>query len=73
MSDILVTKSSMPEFDEYIDEIRGMWESHWLTNMGPEHKKLQNQLKEYLNVENIELFTNGHMALELTLQALNLQ
>lgn len=73
MSDILVTRSSMPEFDEYMDEIRGMWESHWLTNMGPEHKKLQSQLKEYLNVENIELFTNGHMALELTLQALNLQ
>ena len=34
MNNILVTKSSMPEFDEYMDEVRPMWESHWLTNMG---------------------------------------
>ena len=32
---ILVTRSSMPEFDEYMDEIKPMWQSHWLTNMGP--------------------------------------
>lgn len=73
MGDILVTRSSMPDFDEYINEIRSMWDSHWLTNMGPEHIKLQEQLKKYLGVEYIDLFTNGHMALELTLQAMNLQ
>ena len=72
-STILVTRSSMPEFDEYMDEIKPMWESHWLTNMGPEHKSLQQQLLEYMEVENIDLFTNGHMSLELTLQAMNLQ
>lgn len=70
---ILVTKSSMPDIQEYITEISDMWESHWLTNMGPKHKLFQEQLKEYLGVEHIDLFTNGHMALELTLQALNLQ
>ena len=32
---ILVTRSSMPSIDEYMDEIKSMWESHWLTNMGP--------------------------------------
>jgi dTDP-4-amino-4,6-dideoxygalactose transaminase len=74
MSDkILVTRSSMPTIEEYIDEIRAMWDSHWLTNMGPKHKQLQNNLKDYLQVDDIDLFTNGHMALELTLQALNLQ
>ena len=31
---ILVTRSSMPELDEYVEEIRPIWESHWLTNMG---------------------------------------
>ena len=31
---INVTKSSMPGFDEYIEEIRELWDSHWLTNMG---------------------------------------
>ena len=40
--------------------------------MGPKHEELRKKLKEYLDVQQIDLFTNGHMALELTLQALNL-
>lgn len=70
---ILVTRSSMPDFEEYIEEIKDIWDSHWLTNMGPKHKKFQAQLKDYLGVDNIDLFTNGHMALELSLQAMKLQ
>lgn len=70
---ILVTRSSMPPFEEYIDEIRELWESHWLTNMGVKHQQLQDELKDYLGVSQIDLFTNGHMAIELALQALNLQ
>lgn len=74
MSDkILVTRSSMPDLDEYVDEIKELWETHWLTNMGVKHQKLQKDLEEYLSVEHIDLLTNGHMALELTLQAMNLQ
>ena len=69
---ILVTRSSMPEYDEYIREIRDIWDSRWLTNMGPKHQQLQKEHKKYLGVESIDLFTNGHMALELTLQALRL-
>lgn len=70
---ILVTRSSMPTLEEYIDEIRDIWDSHWLTNMGSKHKKFQAELLKYLGVSNIELLTNGHMALELSMQALNLQ
>lgn len=73
MSQILVTRSSMPEMEEYMDEIKPMWDSHWLTNMGPKHVQLQKELCSYMGVENIDLFTNGHMAIELTLQAMNLQ
>ena len=69
---ILVTRSSMPPMEEYIEEIKEMWDSHWLTNMGPKHKGLQAKLKEYLGVEHIDLLTNGHMALELSMQALDL-
>lgn len=69
----MVTRSSMPSIDEYISEISSMWDSHWLTNMGPKHKELQAGLCEYLGVDNIDLFTNGHMSLELSLQAMNLQ
>ena len=70
---ILVTRSSMPNFEEYCEEIKSMWDSHWLTNMGPKHKQFQADLEKYLGVEKVELLTNGHMALELTLQAMNLQ
>ena len=72
MKKILVTQTSMPPYEEYINEIKDIWESHWLTNMGPKHNLLEAQLKEYLSVDNISLFTNGHNALELTLQAMNL-
>lgn len=74
MSDrILVTKSSMPPMSEYIEEIAPLWESHWLTNMGVEHKKLEAGLKQYLGIDNIALFTNGHNALECILEAMGLE
>ena len=50
---ILVTRSSMPSFEEYCEEIAPLWESHWLTNMGEEHKKLEAALKERLGVGNL--------------------
>ncbi len=64
-----VTRSSMPPFEEYMEEIRPIWESHWLTNMGEKHIELQKQLCDFMHVDHVELFTNGHMALELALQA----
>lgn len=70
---ILVTRSSMPELEEYVEEIRDIWKTHWLTNMGEKHRRLQRELKDYLKVENVELLTNGHMALEMAIQAMNLQ
>ena len=72
MKKILVTQTSMPPFEEYINEIKDIWESHWLTNMGHKHNLLESKLKEYLKIDNILLFTNGHNALELCLQAMNL-
>ncbi len=73
MDKIFVTKSSMPPMEEYIEEIRSIWDSHWLTNMGVKHQELTNKLETYLDVPNVSLFSNGHMALELSLQALNLR
>ena len=72
MKNILVTQTSMPPFEEYIDEIKDIWNSRWLTNMGPKHNRLESELKDYLSVKNISLFTNGHNALELCIQAMNL-
>ena len=73
MKEIMVTRSSMPPFEEYMDEIKELWETHWLTNMGTKHNRLQGELTRYLGVENLTLLVNGHMALELGLQALGLK
>ena len=69
---ILVTRSSMPTLDEYVAEIAPLWESHWLTNMGVKHQQLEADLKRYLGIDEIALFTNGHNALECVLEAMGL-
>ena len=65
-----VTRSSMPSFEEYCNEIRELWDSRWLTNNGVKHKELTEKLKEYLECVGVALATNGHLALELALSAL---
>ena len=70
---IYVTRSSMPSLYDYMEEIRPIFESHILTNMGPVYKKFQAQLMSYLNVPELSLFVNGHLALEMAIQALGLK
>ena len=69
---ILVTRSSMPSYEEYIEMIRPIWDSAWMTNMGDFHKQLEQELKKYMGTERLVLFVNGHMALEMAIQALEL-
>lgn len=66
---ILVTRSSMPPYEEYIEAIKPLWETHWLTNMGAFHQQLEEELKERMDVPELSLMVNGHMALELTIQS----
>lgn len=66
---ILVTKSSMPSYEEYIEAIKPLWDTHWLTNMGVYHSELEEKLKDYLDVPKLSLMVNGHMALEMAIQA----
>ncbi len=70
---ILVTRSSMPSLEEYTDEIKDIWESHWLTNFGKKHAELTEKLTEYLGVKKLQLTVNGHMAIELALTAMGLR
>ena len=69
---INVTRSSMPDFEEYCEEIKELWDSHWLTNMGIKHEQLQKGLEEYLAVPHVILYTNGHLALENVIAAMGL-
>ena len=72
MGKILVTRSSMPTFEEYCEEIKELWDSHWLTNMGTKHKQLCSELERLLDVPHVTLYTNGHLALENVIAAMNL-
>ena len=69
---INVTRSSMPDFEEYIEEIRNLWDTRWLTNMGEKHNRLEGELSKYLSCPNVSLFTNGHLALEAVIAAMKL-
>lgn len=70
---VYVTRSSMPSFEEYADMIHAMWNSRWLTNMGYLHEELTERLKKEFEAEHFLLFSNGHMALELALQSLEMK
>lgn len=70
MPHINVTRSSMPEYEEYCEEIKDLWESRWLTNCGSKHRQLEADLRNYLHVPNVMLYVNGHMALENILSAM---
>jgi dTDP-4-amino-4,6-dideoxygalactose transaminase len=39
----------MPPFDEYTEEIKELWETRWLTNMGKKHKQFESDLRSFLN------------------------
>lgn len=69
---IYVTRSSMPPLEEFVKETADLWDTRRLTNMGEKHKKLEKELREYLQVKNVSLMVNGHMALELAVQAMRL-
>ncbi len=66
---INVTRSSMPPYEEFIEAIKPLWETHWLTNMGQYHQQLEKELSEYLQVKELSLMVNGHMSLEMAIQA----
>lgn len=68
---IKVTRTSMPLFEEYCEQIRPLWDSHILTNMGPQHACFQAALRELLGCL-VTLFSHGHLALEASLRAFNL-
>lgn len=69
---IMVTRSFLPPYEEYCNEIAEIWDNHWLTNMGVKHETLKKELKKFLKVNNVSLYTNGHLALEVAIKGLKL-
>lgn len=69
---INVTAPLMPELDRYIEELKKIWDSRWMTNNGPECVKFQELLEEKLGGK-VELYVNGHMALDIAIKAMQLE
>ena len=69
---INVTRSSMPTYEEYCAEIKDLWESRWLSNAGVKHKKFEEMLQDYLDVPYLTMFANGHVGLEVAIDAFGL-
>ena len=70
---ITVTQPCLPPLEEFIPYLEGIWESKWLTNNGPLHEQLEQELADYLGVKYLSLFSNGTLALISALQALKIQ
>lgn len=70
---IFVTKPFLPPLDEYIDYLEQTWKSGILTHNGPMVQELEKKLKEKMNIEYISCLSNGTMALQLAIKALNLE
>lgn len=70
---INVTKSYLPPIEEYQSYLNKIWDSAWLTNQGPLVQKLEKELKEYLGVKNILFVSNGTIAIQLVIKALELK
>jgi dTDP-4-amino-4,6-dideoxygalactose transaminase len=67
---INVVMPSLPPYEEYIEEIKSIWDTHILTNQGPKYLQLEASLKEHFNAPNLLMFCNGHVALEIAIEAL---
>lgn len=69
---MFVTQPSLPSLDEFIPMLKKIWDSKILTNNGPFHQQLEEELCKYLGVKYISLFANGTLALVTALQALGI-
>jgi Predicted pyridoxal phosphate-dependent enzyme apparently involved in regulation of cell wall biogenesis len=70
---ILVTKPVLPPFEEFAEYLKGIWERSWLTNNGPLVQDLESELRSFLGVKHCILVSNGTIALQLAIKALDLK
>ena len=67
-----VTQPSLPPLDEFVESLKEIWDSKWLTNNGKFHQQLEKEMAEYLGVKYVSLFSNGTLALMTALQVLRI-
>jgi dTDP-4-amino-4,6-dideoxygalactose transaminase len=69
---VYVTRPTLPPLDDYVERLREIWSTAWLTNAGPSHRELERQLGRFLEAPHLSLIANGTIALLIALKALGL-
>ena len=68
-----VTQPSLASLDEFINVLSGVWERGILTHNGPLVKRLEKKLSEKLNIKYLSLVTNGTIAIQMAIKALEIK
>jgi len=69
---IYVTRPFLPPLEEFSKGLEEIWESRWLTNNGPIHNRFAQELCNLFESDNVCLFNNGTLALQIALQGMGI-
>lgn len=69
---INVTRTFLPDKDEYFRVLSRAWDKGWITNNGDLVRELEERLKEYLGVKYLFFCANGTIVLQMALKALGI-
>ena len=69
---IYVTRPFLPPLKEFCQGLEEIWENRWLTNNGPILHRFTQALSTFSETDNVCLFNNGTLALQIALQGMEL-
>jgi len=69
---IYVTRPFLPPLEEFCQGLNEIWETRWLTNNGPILQRFTQELCNFFKTDNVCLFNNGTLALQIALQGMGI-
>lgn len=69
---IYVTRPFLPPLEEFYEGLKEIWRTRWLTNNGPILQRFTKELCDYFETDNVCLFNNGTLALQIALQGMGI-
>lgn len=69
---IYVTRPFLPPLSEFTKGLEEIWDGGWLTNNGPIVKRFAGELRNTFETDNVCLFNNGTLALQIGLQGMDI-
>ncbi len=69
---IYVTRPFLPPLEDFYEGLKEIWDNQWLTNNGPVVQRFARELSHYYETDNVSLFANGTLALQIGLQGMGI-